>query len=334
MMAAEKWHTPELPTVLSHRGIHLLGTVLWFDASAPRDLCFLSSAQARQPAMHRKAVCTNDTARLIQLRGGRVRALSGPYGHSVRLGPLTLEMFPSGYMLGAAQLLTTIDGVRVLYTGTVCTDPLPTADPVETPRADLVIASARCVEPGLPSPLSRVAGEQVLAFVDETLSDRQTPVLLVDPLGQGQDVLRLVGEAGYRVRAHRTLYRNALAYRECGVRFPRLQRFASPVPPGEVLVYPRRARSAKPLAAVRNKRVALLGHPGSEPADGEALVPVDAVIPYGNLSACDELLAWLMECQPARVVFHGPQDSALARRLARHGIDAVALSETGQLPLL
>ena len=334
MTAAEKWQAPELPKVIYRQGIHLLGTVLWFDAVARQELCFLSNAiEAVRPAQHRKVVCTEETARLITLRGGRARALSGPYGHSVRLGPLTLEMFPSGHMLGASQLLTTIDGVRVLYTGTICTDPLPTANPLETPEADLIIASAHCVDPSQRSPLSRMAAEEVLAFVDDALSDGLTPTLLVEPLGQGQDVLRLLGDAGHRTRAHRTLYRNALAYRECGVRFPRLQRFKGRVAPGEVLVYSRRARGATPLQAVPNRAVALLDYLAEPPPDGSELVPVDAVIPYGNLSSCSELLDWLLSCDPTRVVFHGPNDRTMARRLARHGVETEALSQTGQLPL-
>jgi len=326
-----------LPAVAGHRGVHLTGTVLWFDAAGDHDLCFVSSAGAWRPGRHRKVLCTEETAALLRARGGRgvrLRALTAPYGHALHLGRLRLELLPNGHALGSAQLLVVHEGVRILYTGTVATEAAPTATPLESRPADLVIAHADCVPPDHPLPSTAAAEAELLAFVRESLAAGAVPVLLVEPLGQGQDVLRVVGDADVALAAHASVYRHALAYRDCGERFPLIQRFRGTPPPGHVLVWPRRGFATAALARLPRKRIALLGYDEPPPTAGREAPPVDRVIPYGNRSTAAALLAWLRSLEPRRVVFHGPYDRVLAARLQREsGIETVALSQTGQLPL-
>ena len=323
-----------LPTVIGGRGLHLLGTTLWFDAAGRHDLCFVSGVTARASYAHRKVLCTEETARLVRARGGRPRALTAPYEHPIRMGPLRLELIPSGHVLGGAQLRVTYEGARILYTGTVATEALPTSPPLESREADLVIAHAHCVPPDHPLGSTADAARELLEFVAAALAEDVTPVLLTEPIGTGQDVLKLLGEAGHAVAAHRTLYRLALDYRACGVRFPLLRPFRGRVEPGHVLVWPRRGHATAALARLPRKRIALLGYETAPPATGPEAAPLDAVLPYGNLSTAVSLLAWLREIEPRRVIFHGPYDRVLADRLARETrIETLALSQAGQLPL-
>lgn len=334
MPGRNQLETKRLPTVIWRRGVHLLGTELWFDAAGARDLCFVSSASAWRPAKHRKVLCTQETAALIRARGGRVRALTVPYGQSLRLGRLRLELLPNGHALGSAQLAVETEGVRILYTGTVATDPAPTATPLVTRPADLVITHACCVPPDHPLASNAEAERQLLAFVRETLDAGATPVLLVEALGQGQDVLRVLGDADVPLAAHRTIYRHALDYRECGERFPLIQRFRGAPPPGHVLVWPRRGQATAALARLPQKRIALLGYDAAVPPTGPEAPPIDTVIPYGNLSTATALLGWLRALEARRVVFHGLYDRVLAERFAAEtGVEAVALSQSGQMAL-
>jgi putative mRNA 3-end processing factor len=323
-----------LPSVVWRRGVHLTGTVLWFDAAGDHDLCFVSSACAFRPGRHRKVLCTAETATLLRARGARPRALTAPYGHPLQLGRLRLELVPSGHVLGGAQLLVQHEGLRILYTGTVATEAAPTATPLESRPADLVIAHAFCVPPDHPLETA-VAGEAaLLAFVRETLEGGAVPVLLVETLGQGQDVLRVVGDADVPLAAHQSVYRQALQYRECGERFPVIQRFRGTPPPGHVLVWPRRGFATAALRRLPNTRIAWLGYEERPPQGGPETAPIERVLPFGNLSTATALLGWLRSLEPQRVVFHGPFDRVLAERLRREsGVDAVALSQLGQLPL-
>ena len=322
---------PPLPSVVCRRGVHLLGTVLWCDAVDRRDLCFLSSVRIGRPGQHRKVLCTEETATLLRHRGRRVPALAGPCGQPLKLGPLVLEMSPAGHLLGAAQLLVHFEGARVLYAGTVCTEALPTAPAAARVPADLVVAEARCVPPGETATTRAQARDALLSFVDDTLSAGATPVLLVDPLGPGQDVVHLLGDAGHKPCAHRTVYRNALAYRACGVRFPGIQRFRGSVQPGEVLVYPRQAQGTGALERLKNTCTALVGRPGTR--RGDAGSPIERIIPYDNLSTAEQLVGWLWAARPQRVLLFGPQDRAVARIARSRGLEVEAASAIGQLSL-
>jgi len=327
--------TGRLPTVIWRRGVHLLGTGLWFDAAGGYDLCFLSSACAWRPAKHRKVVCTPAVAALVRARRGRVRALTVPYGHPVQLGRLRLELLPNGHALGSAQLVVEHEGVRILYTGTVATQAAPTAAPLETRPADLVIAHAFCAPPDLPETTPAAAEEQLLAFARESLAAGATPVLLVEALGPAQDVLRVIGDADLPVAAHLTVFRHALDYRECGERFPLIQRFRGAPPAGHVIVWPRRGYATAALARLQNVRIALVGYDTELPPSGPEAAPIERIIPYGNRSTPSALLQWLRALEARRVVFHGPYDRALAARFhAETGVDTAALSQSGQMVLI
>ena len=114
-----------------HRGggVRIAGTVIACDATAGTELVFLSHAPAfgvhpqrplpRGGGVRRQVLATDVTLALLGAPGERLKAhaLPGAYGRPFSLGDLRLEMFPSGFMPGAASLLCERDGRRLLYTG-------------------------------------------------------------------------------------------------------------------------------------------------------------------------------------------------------------------------
>src|SRR5262245_50461062 len=136
-----------------HRGggVRIAGTVIACDATAGTELVFLSHAPPfgvhprrelpRLGGGRRRQVLTTDvTLALLGPAGERLaaHALPGAYGRPFGLGDLRLEMFPSGFMPGAASLLCEHRGRRLVYTG-----------PIGGPRADVRAAEALCLAPAL-----------------------------------------------------------------------------------------------------------------------------------------------------------------------------------------
>ena len=252
-----------LPTVVSDRGLNLLGTVLWFDAEARTELCFASSARLRRPGRHRKLVCSSATGTLFGLRDARLarrpRVLTGPFGQPFRLGPLTLELLPAGGLLGAAQLVVEHEGRRTLYVGAL-------GPGAEAPTADLVVAAAPCRPPSsaLPAPEERDA--RLLAFVDERLRAGESPLLLADALGPAQDLLALLVRHRVPVAVHRSVHRLLPAWVEAGrTALDDLPRLGRRLPSGRAVVFA--ARSLRPCAAPRGAR----GRPGVDWPRGAGL---------------------------------------------------------------
>ena len=105
-----------------HGGLHLRGTILWFDAESPRSLCFVSHAGAPGAQEHQKIVSTAHTAELLRAlaathgKGRKVnepQALITPTGRKFTIGNLSLELFPSGLFLGSASLLIQHEGQEI-----------------------------------------------------------------------------------------------------------------------------------------------------------------------------------------------------------------------------
>src|SRR6185436_295296 len=142
-----------------HRGggVRLAGTVIACDAAASTDLVFLSHAPAfalharralpRLGGGRRQLLTTEVTLALLGPVGERLKAHALPagYGRPFSLGDLRLEMFPSGFMPGAASLLCERDGRRVVYSG-----------PIGAAGADARAADALCID--------ATFGSQSLAF--------------------------------------------------------------------------------------------------------------------------------------------------------------------------
>src|SRR6476620_3752326 len=126
-------------------GVRIAGTVVACDAGAGGELVFLShaptlGARGRRALPHvgsgrRQLLATSETLALLGAAGDRLRAraLVAVPGRPFSLGDLRLEVFPSGFMPGAASLLCEGRGRRVVYAG-----PLGPEPDVEVRAADAV----------------------------------------------------------------------------------------------------------------------------------------------------------------------------------------------------
>jgi len=76
------------------RGIHMMGSVLWFDALRRDVLTFISSARVRDAGRHVKAICTDRTRSLVRLTNKGFSPVVVPFGALLRLGPLEISMHP------------------------------------------------------------------------------------------------------------------------------------------------------------------------------------------------------------------------------------------------
>ncbi len=97
------------PSVTWRDGVHVTGTMLWFDARRAREVCVVSSidrvARAGQ-AGHGQLIATAPTLAMLGVAGGAHGvgggvALATPTRRPFTLGQVQLELVPSGHTLGA-----------------------------------------------------------------------------------------------------------------------------------------------------------------------------------------------------------------------------------------
>jgi len=254
--AAETAPPDDLPRVEYRDGLHLVDSVVWFDATRVHDLAFVSHAGVGGLLPHRKIVTTEPTLRLLRAlhpgAAARLRAvdlLASPYGRTFSLGALDLSLLPAGHVLGSAQLLVrTARDRTVLYAGDVCLDRRATAEPCEVRRADVLVLDPTFGAPAFRFPPRAEVRARILEWCRAQLAAGAVPVLVASPLGGAPELARLCGEAGLPVRAHATIYRVARAFAALGVEL-NVKRLGAAPHAGEVVLVPPGAQAAPAVAA-------------------------------------------------------------------------------------
>src|SRR5207248_3501227 len=213
-----------------HRGggVRIAGTVIGCDAAIRAELVFLSHAPAfgvharralpQIGGVRRQLLATEVTLALLGPAGDRLKgqALPAGYGRPFTLGDLRLEMFPSGFMPGAASLLCERAGRRIVYAGAI-----------GAAAADVRAADALCIDAtfaghagAAPFPPRAQALADVGRAVRAVLAGGGSPVVLVDPVAIAVDVAAALAADRIGLHAHRAIVQAAAAYRHAGLPAP------------------------------------------------------------------------------------------------------------------
>jgi len=303
-------------------GVHITRTPIWCDARRTREACFISHAEIAEARRHKQVIATDVTAALL---GAEVRALSAPYGRPFNLGKARLELFPSGAMVGAAQLLVDI-GSRVVYAGTVDPRVGRLSPPGESRPCDVLVVDATYGHPRFRFPPATEILPRVRQWVEERVQAGDTPVLLADPLGVGLDLVAALGGA-YRVRVQRGVYEATRKLPALGFPLPPVSRFAGIPGPGEVVLWPPSGRAAPAIAKIARPRVALIGI-----GDARA-VGAEVVFPLVGAADFMALLDVIEKSGAKQVYLLGGPGPELLSALADRGIAAQPLGPPEQLAL-
>lgn len=281
-------------------GVHLSGSILWCDTIRKNGLSFLSSALAGDIAKNRRVLCTEATARLATRGKGKLDVLVAPYAQSLDVGDLRLSLHPAGHLLGSAQLRIERGGRTLVYAADVCTRPSGTTVRAEPVACDVLAIAATHGGRAFQVPDREEVLEQIRTFVDGALETKRPPVLLVPPLGIGQELIVSLGHMGYPIRAHKQVADVAKIYGELGVLMPPIKRFGKRISKGEVGIFPSILRS-RIEQLVPEARIGFVGPRALDPAFVHQL-GVQAAFPISNIADRAELLE-LVEKTGAREVF-------------------------------
>ncbi len=325
------------PIELSRGELHVPGSVLFLDARRRTECAFVSHAHGDHIGRHDRTIATAATVALMRHRlGERVRgeALAAEYRTPFGLGDLTVELFPAGHVLGSAQIRISRNGAALGYTGDLCLEPTLTAEAAEVVPCDVLVMESTFGSPRYAFPPKAEVLAAVRRFVDDALSDGATPVLLAYALGKGQEILKFLGEAGYRCRAHASVHALDRIYERLGVALPNVRALGPEGPErGEVVVAPPHLSRSAAIARIRPRRTAVLT---GWAADGGRFRwrGVDAAFPLADHADFPALLRYARATGARRVfTLHGFAEE-LARALRREGIRAEPLKAQQQLELL
>ncbi|HET9598637.1 MAG TPA: MBL fold metallo-hydrolase [Anaeromyxobacteraceae bacterium] len=325
-----------LPIELAGGQLKVAESGLFLDAHRRSACAFVSHAHGDHIARHDRTIATRSTVALMRHRLGpkaKGEALPVEYRRPFGLGDLTLELFPAGHVLGSAQLRVTRNGVALGYSGDLCLEPTLTAERAEVVECDVLVLESTFGLPRYVFPPKEEVLAAIRRFVDDALSDGATPVLLGYALGKAQEVLKFLGEAGYRCRVPAVVAAVNRVYEAQGVPLPNV----SVLPPegagpGEVVIAPPHLARSAAVLRIRRRRTAMLTGWAIDGRRG--FRGADAAFPLSDHADFPALLRYARASGAARVLTVHGHARELAGALRRQGIRAEPLVEREQLELL
>jgi putative mRNA 3-end processing factor len=314
------------------RGVHLAGSILWFDAARHDVMSVVSSARVDAAFRHSRALCTERTRALLRATSKTFQALVTPFGRRLALGPLQITLLPSGFMPGAAQALIESDGGTALYASNAMLDPHPMAEAPQFAHADVLVVKAAYGRPAFAFPPRAAALAQVVDRARATLSKGFTPVFLCSPIGKAQEVVRALTDAKVPVCVPRSVAAIDRAYHQVGVDPGRTTVFKGAAPRDSALVFPDRMRSRPAIQKLKRARLFWLSGRAAIP-DVLARMRVDeGILLAGHLDHLG-LLKFVERTKASRVYTVGAWAEDFAATLRARGIEASSLYKEEQLAL-
>lgn len=331
MPSAHQQASPELE-VEYWRGIHLQDSVLWMDAPRKVDLSFVSHAHLAKPLTHGKVLATDATLRLCAGLRGASKALASPFHRRFALGGLDLELRPAGHVLGAAQLLVTRAGQRLVYTGHFNLQQARTTERAAIHKCDVLVLNAGAASVGLELPARRDQEKALIEWVQATLASGDRPVLLSAPLGLAQELAALLADQDLQIRVHRSIYQHCKTYHSLGVRLPGVKCFRGTPSRGEVTLFPHTPGRSRAIERLDRARFAVVGARVMGP---DAARSHKRLQTFGLSNTADHpaIIEYARSSGAARIYVIGVHAEALAADLRSRGLAAWPLRPPEQLDL-
>jgi putative mRNA 3-end processing factor len=190
---------PEDILALTPAGICCKRGSFHIDPTRPVERALITHAHSDHArAGHGAVLATQETLDLMRLRygdnfAGTAQAIR--YGENVRLDGATVTFHPAGHVLGSAQIVVEVEGLRIVASGDYKNVPDPTCAPFELVPCDVFITEATFALPvfrhGDPS------GEIAKLLHSVALFPERAHLVGAYSLGKAQRVIALLRQAGY-----------------------------------------------------------------------------------------------------------------------------------------
>ena len=315
-------------------GIHVKGTELWFDSKKKTGLSFISHANIENFTPSEKILATPETIKLLSKKFSKSVVLTCPYNRPFSLGNIQVELIPSGYMLGAAQIQLEKDGQRIIYTSNLNLKMTETAKAAEARRCNTLILKCTFGSPNFTFPSFEKVLEDLREFIDNTLSAGFIPVILAETFGSAQDIIKSLSERGYKLSLEKSIYQAVKIYEKFGVEFTNYERFKPKSIEGKVLIIPPHKSGTDRFEAIQNKRVAIvIEWSFGEGSTVKSIFRADEAFQLSNQAGHDELIKYVELVRPETVYLIHGQSTEFSKILQKRGFNAIALERPSQLNL-
>ncbi len=312
------------PLITYDNGIAIEGLDFLLDPGRTADFAYVSHAHFDHARKHGRILATAETALLYRQRFPNVPTRVLPFGRSVKFGDASVELFPSGHMLGAAQIMVEVNHTRIVYTGDFKIYPNLTCPPLETRRCDILIMESTYGDPSYSFPPQNEVYTRIISFVKRVLADRNIPVLIGYTMGKSQEAVMLMQQHGFTVCVDTSISKMNQLYRAAGVKLQPTSHYLHTSLDGKVVVVaPQTTRQDEFKQLKRKKTLFLSGW--SVGARKSFTVGADG-LPLSDHADYTQLLSYIEQCGPRKIyTLHG--EARFAELLRDLGFDAEYLTK-------
>ncbi|MBU1320038.1 MAG: MBL fold metallo-hydrolase [candidate division Zixibacteria bacterium] len=305
-------------------GIEIEGVDIPLDSTRKRDFAFVSHAHSDHCARHNKILATPETVIFFRKRFSRVKSIAVPLGQRTKVGNIDVELYSSGHILGAAQIMIHQNGRKIVYTGDFKLRQSATVQPIEIKKCDVLVMETTYGRPEYVFPDRDVSIDLLLKFIKATRVSGYTPMILGYSLGKAQEALKIIGDEGYPASLHSSVYEMAMLYKKCGIKFGEFELFDRETYKDKILIAPPGWSRNSDMKGLRRVRSCMLTgwSVGSLPRWSGA----DTTVPLSDHADYNELIAYVEKAQPKKILtIHGFKE--FAADLCKRGYDAVHLGK-------
>ncbi len=248
-------------------------------------------------------------------------------------------MLSAGHILGSAQLLLTrlSDGASLLYTGDFKLQPGDASQPATTRHAQTLILETTYGLPQYRMPPREEVLAAMVKFAREAIEEGQVPMFGAYSLGKTQEILIALGRRAPELRfvLHPSASKMTKVYGDLGYPLPAwepLKKETALTGTGAVVIAPPSAIRSQQLRKIKNRLTAMVSGWGLDPAS-RFRYQVDATFPLSDHADYDDLVRFVEEVNPERVLTLHGFATEFAADLRARGFDAWALTGANQMEL-
>jgi hypothetical protein len=206
-------------------GLHLVDSILWFDAQANGELSFLSAPDLQSNPKVPQVIATAETVRILEAFRRKPNALVCQYNRPFSIGRLRMELLPSGCVLGGASLYVEIDGGRLLYAPNLQPQRVPTVRQMQLKKAHTLVLAPNQPDPNLALPNRKREKDRLLETVQSMVKHGVYPIILCEPLGTAQELTKLLTDHEIPVAVHDVIAKVNKVYEDSGSKIGPYTRF-------------------------------------------------------------------------------------------------------------
>ena len=283
----------------------------------------LSHAHSDHAVRRGRIITSPETKRLLEVRYGVKTAESLDYGSKMAFGEMRVTLYPSGHILGSAQVLVETPQTSLLYSGDIKLRAGYSCRPIRIPQAENLIVEATFGTHLFQWPARERIERQVFDFVEKSRISGRTPVFMAYSLGKSQELLALLARENIPVWVSKTVWEMSKVYEGFGVDLGDYRLYADEGSvPGVLIVPPQKSRYVK------------VANPGFAAVSGWAMTRRfnrgATQIPLSDHADFGELLRYVDRVGPKKVWTTHGYARELATALRHRGYDARPLDSSAE----